>query len=432
MLDADYNTALTLLLRYPAFSSPQQPQMLAVDALYLRANFNTEGASYLIKRYTGKSPVLDKSPPSDASLVPQTRSLPQSFVDRLQAPPRLARQSSNIEGILQDAARGMYSRGEKWGINKAVRDAMQEVRKGVREIQSVQTPQAPRRHLRVGSRNSVTSSDSKGMEMAAKLAGLEQRNAALAKMLEGAVSELWEHQNRVAKDKDPEDEGLKALNVAIAKVQFAQVYLADPTIPLPAEERTGNTEAEVESSQEKTSDGSQQNEVLFEQHEEQTPDARDAATAAQEAAELPAPSAPPKATNTKKPNTHTEHQPVIPTKTPETQSATPKPNEDKPSISAPRPSLAQSSFSWMLGQDQRPVSFIRAGPPPAEKRRNKGFLFGDEDEDPSQAKSSTAPGRKRGDSKAKGKGKMKRAVEALEDPESFDLSTLETEEEGKV
>lgn len=83
----------------------------------------------------------------------------------------------------------------------------------------------------------------------------------------------------------------------------------------------------------------------------------------------------------------------------------------------------------MLGQDSRPVSFIQAQPPPSEKRRSKGFLFGEGDD---AVLNGNEAGGRRG-SKAKGKGKKEAKKEAkkagqglgLEDPESFDLSTFD-------
>ncbi len=41
-----------------------------------------------------------------------------------------------IDILLQDAAKAVYQRGEKWGVNQAVRDAMDEVRKNVQGLQS--------------------------------------------------------------------------------------------------------------------------------------------------------------------------------------------------------------------------------------------------------------------------------------------------------
>lgn len=75
----------------------------------------------------------------------------------------------------------------------------------------------------------------------------------------------------------------------------------------------------------------------------------------------------------------------------------------------PRPSLAQSSFSWMLGEDQHKSSFVSPSPFPSERRaaREKaGFLFG-------ESKNS-----------AEGKTQKGKTIEESEDEEVINMGTL--------
>ncbi|KAL9626322.1 MAG: hypothetical protein Q9204_007399, partial [Flavoplaca sp. TL-2023a] len=53
----------------------------------------------------------------------------------------------------------------------------------------------------------------------------------------------------------------------------------------------------------------------------------------------------------------------------------------------PRPRLAQSSFSWMLGEDQRKSSFVSPSPFPSDRRAAReraGFLFGESKDEAKQ------------------------------------------------
>ncbi|KAK8210229.1 hypothetical protein M8818_003717 [Zalaria obscura] len=499
LMDADYNTALTLLLRYPTPSGQHSPQSLAIHALRLRDDFTPRGANNIIHTYTGRSlaSIPDIPPPShshSSTPTPIPRPLSQRLTQRLQSPtpslPNLpalptfprAPSANTIAPILQDAAKGMYSRSEKWGLNKAFRDAVHEVRKGVQEIQQMQTPQAPvrrgvgARQGRLGSRSGFSrgtgfDADAAGAgvgpgmgkaemetetEVVKRLEALEQRNKALAKMLEGAVAELWEHQKDVSASVSAkvggsqaagqkgladgeaveQDEGLRRLGVAIAKVQFAQVYLADAEIPLPVEEGAGDEVGEMGKLGEGEGEGEdaseQQQQQQQQQHQQQQPPDVLFDSADPSLSTPPSPSPSPSSTQHNPDattRTSTQNPPAPSPATTTAPISLPPSSQKRESLQAPRPSLAQSSFSWMLGQDSRPVSFIQAQPPPSEKRRSKGFLFGEGDD---AVLNGNEAGGRRG-SKAKGKGKKEAKKEAkkagqglgLEDPESFDLSTFD-------
>lgn len=402
-MDADYNTALTTLLRYPALEDGKTPQEFVTNAVYLRNNFNHEGASTLVEKYSGR-PLPQPTEAPTSTLQP---SMPGKL--RMQMP---GRASSNFEDILQGAAKGVLQRGEKWGINKAFRDAMDEVRKGVREIQAVQTPQAPPRHTRGLSRQSGTSDRSTNPSL--QLAMLEQRNTALSKMLKKAIDDLWAYHETAVGGKAGEEESLNGLSMAIAKVQFIQVYLDDATVPLSAEEEA------IEAGKE---DAIEVKEVQP-QIKEPTSAHIDNKPAVQEAEE-------PADANAveEQPKDHVEptqqHKDAAPAKATKTT--------DIPlDFHTPRPTLAQSSFSWMLGQSPETSASnfaqAKALAPSDIRRRSKGFLFGDEDD-----ARAGSPEKKKDSKRGKDRKKqVKKEVLFEQDPveEEFDLGALEEEKKA--
>lgn len=401
VMDADYNTALTLLLRYPALENGKSPQEFVTNAVYLRNNFNHAGASLLVEKYSGK-PLPEPTETPTNMLQP---SMPGKI--RTQMP---AWASSNFEDMLQGAAKGVLQRSEKWGINKAFRDAMDEVRKGVREIQAAQTPQAPSRHTRGLSRQSGTSD--KLTDPSLRLTVLEQRNAALSQMLKRAIDDLWTYHETAVGGKASEEDSVKSLSMAIAKVQFIQVYLEDASVPLAVEEDatdTGKGEAievtEVPAQVKEPASAHIDDKPAPENTEEST-DTKAVDEGPAESADAP--------------KQRTEDP--APTKTTKTP--------DVPlDFHTPRPTLAQSSFSWMLGQspETNASSFAQAkGLAPSDiRRRSKGFLFGDDDD------ARAGSPEKKKDSK-RGKDRKKQAKKEVlfeQEPveEEFDLGALEEE-----
>ncbi|KAG9691669.1 RabGAP/TBC, partial [Aureobasidium melanogenum] len=401
LMDADYNTALTLLLRYPALENGKSPHDFVTNAVYLRDNFNHAGASTLVEKYSGRPlPELTETPTN--MLQP---SKPGKI--RSQMP---SRASSNFEDMLQGAAKGVLQRSEKWGINKAFRDAMDEVRKGVREIQAAQTPQAPSRHTRGLSRQSGTSDRSNDPSL--RLTVLEQRNTALSQMLKKAIDDLWTFHEAAVGGKGSEEESLKGLSMVIAKVQFIQVYLEDASVPLAIEEdatETAKEEAievtEVSPQVKEPTSAHTENKPTAENTKEPT-ESKAADESSAEIADMP-----------KK-----KTQDPAPAKTTRTA--------DVPlDFHTPRPTLAQSSFSWMLGQspETNTSSFAQAkGLAPSDiRRRSKGFLFGDEDDT-----RAGSPEKKKDSKRGKDRKKqVKKEVLFEQEPveEEFDLGALEEE-----
>lgn len=129
LLEADYSTALTLLLRYESPSSTP-PLTLLKDAIHLRDDLSTHTAFRLITKHTSKPPTASPPPYIRSGTPPP----PQPSV--LTLSPRLTGASvvnnlhlNNIESLMHDVASKMRDRSERWGVNKALREAMGEVKR---------------------------------------------------------------------------------------------------------------------------------------------------------------------------------------------------------------------------------------------------------------------------------------------------------------
>ena len=272
--------------------------------------------------------------------------------------------------MIQEAAKGVYSRGEKWGVGKALRDAVQVLQSG--DNTSKRAPNGSRWSLDDGRNVSNTAG------MNDKLHTLEQRNKALAKLLETAMAELWVQQNEFTKNKA--DTAADAVSIAIAKVQFVQVYLENPGMPILNENSTTPDALHNESKEISNAAPEIKFYVGSDEKEKPLP---------------PAPvlrETPEKIVlNQSEPQRSSDSTPT-PVKSLTEPSCTISSNAHSTnpqsishlspiSFHQPRPSLAQSSFSWMLGEDQRKSSFVSTSPFPSEQRSARakaGFLFGDE------------------------------------------------------
>ena len=230
MLEADYSAALTLLLRYPVPTIPHGPPSFVEDAIYLRRHLSVDGREHLVTKYrngiTGASLSVSSLSRRGKRLSARDRDHIQKSTSPRMSPSKFLQEQGGIEGIIQEAARGVYSRGEKWGVAKALRGAVQ----GLQSASSTpaRLANAPRWSLDVGG---MVTDDS--ARLAARIQGLEQRNQTLAKLLEKSMEELWVQQREFTKNKA--ETAADALSLAIAKVQFVQVYLENPAMPLPTD-----------------------------------------------------------------------------------------------------------------------------------------------------------------------------------------------------
>jgi hypothetical protein len=133
VLDSTYSFALMLLLKYPSPSPPHRPQTFVEDAAFLRDNLNVTGGTTLITKYSGRAPQVytpsRSSTPFDINTSPRQRLVPRR--SPLPSAASFLQQQGGVGELFQGAARGLLDQGERLGINKAVRDAVEEAKKNV-------------------------------------------------------------------------------------------------------------------------------------------------------------------------------------------------------------------------------------------------------------------------------------------------------------
>lgn len=232
VLEADYSVALQSMLKYPAPPPPHGPYTFVDDAMYLKDHFDAAGGVTLIFKYTGKSP--NNAPLSAPTPARNTTPSFQKFSSLRQRtmgarPPlstsaRILQQPGGVEALLQGAAKNMMERGEKLGINQAVRDAMGEFRRNLQESRSP---------TRVG-RGLFGEAGPPLPDHSLEITLMEKRNSRLAAMLDESVTNL---KLLAASGFEGEKEKhLETVEIAAAKVQFVRACLEDPTLALPEEE----------------------------------------------------------------------------------------------------------------------------------------------------------------------------------------------------
>lgn len=119
-----------------------------------------------------------------------------------------------IQGAAK-SARAALERGEKLGINQAVRDAVGELRRNVQNLND----------------NRVAPRPQQGGDAAATLAAMDKRSKQLATFLNETVADL---KALSASNLNDKVKSLQMIEVAAAKVQFVQIYLEDSTMDVPS------------------------------------------------------------------------------------------------------------------------------------------------------------------------------------------------------
>ncbi|RWA10793.1 hypothetical protein EKO27_g4324 [Xylaria grammica] len=223
ILESDYSVALQLLLKYPIPEPPNGPHTFIRDAVYLQGHLNTVGGAELIAKYTGRGP----HPPNTSR--PATPKLAATGLRQKLAgarsplsPPRFRPPPGGVEALFQGAAKNVIEQGERLGINQAVRDAMVEIRRNVQEAKS---------SMRTG--KDIFSEPRPNTAIHA-VAVMDRRNRQLASMLGEPIAAL----GSLGTTSELSEDKQKALEVAVAKLQFVKIYLEDSTLALPDEERT--------------------------------------------------------------------------------------------------------------------------------------------------------------------------------------------------
>jgi len=237
LIEVDVENVLPLLLRYPELPADTSAATFVADAVYLHNRLDSTAGAHIIEKYSNRSPPIVRvtsslSEAADSESHNAQYSTPHRAFSPFTTRSRILQDSGGLEAVLQDAARGVYSRGERWGVNKAVRDAVGEVRKNVQTLQTRSgTPLASGRAITEPTQHESSVLDSSA-DLLLRLNELETRNRALAKMLQSATHDLWKQQDDVSAD----DEKTKLFNMAVASVQLVQVYLEDSSLQLPVEE----------------------------------------------------------------------------------------------------------------------------------------------------------------------------------------------------
>lgn len=374
MLEADYSVCLQLLLKYPQPDAKQGPHTFVDDALYLRSHLNIEGGTTLIKKYTGKGPASLKSPGGSRPSTP-TFSRFNSFRQRglgvkspLATPGQYLQSQGGVEALFQGAAKGakgVFERGEKLGINQAVRDAVGEIRKNMANFNEARyVPQVSGRLL-------ASESDEQ------TYVALVHRNRQLAIMLDETVDSLKTLSSQGTEDKSKSRE---LIEVAAAKIQFVKIHLEDPSMELP---RTESKEHVVSNEASDETSGS----VLPHPDSFEIQVEPPEVSKTREQAEVQSLTG----AISDQASQAVSGPPAVPEKEPAVEaSRTASTTQTRPSAPIPtRSTLAQSSFSWMLEPDQSspaspPTSATKS--PPAQFKKRSGnnasreknaFLFGE-------------------------------------------------------
>ncbi|KAM4054704.1 rab-GTPase-TBC domain-containing protein [Hirsutella rhossiliensis] len=224
LLEADYSACLRLLLKYPPPAPPHGPHTFVDDALYLRDHMNAAGRDALVVKYTGKAPETSSAPPGSPDRRGLNHFRPRGFGGRspLPSPSRFIQQQGRVESLFQGAAKsakGVLERGEKLGLNQAVRDAVVEFRRNMQTFN--ETRQSEKTPRNAGGEGAA----------AEALAAMERRNKQLAALLDETVANL---KAVTTSSLDDKAKSLDLIEVAAAKIQFVQVYLSDSSLEVPS------------------------------------------------------------------------------------------------------------------------------------------------------------------------------------------------------
>ena len=372
VIEADYSTALNLLIRYPTPTAPSGPSSFVKDALLLRSTLSPRTGSAIIEMYSGKTPTNEKSPSQRPGTQAGKRSravshslVPKSLSPNL-SPAKFIQEQGGIEAIVRGAAKGAYARSEQWGVNRAFRGAMQN-------LQSAGL--SPQRAAE-GSRWSLDAGKDAGpetREIGTKLEKLQNRNLLLANLVGKAMDDLWTQQRRISSKKEAGDEKKEDetdnVSLAIAKLQFIQVYLENPSMPLTAEDETvppaATTAATTTSSTQLRVRSSELPET--EQGPPRTEKSSGKGPSPPDSPTHKPISRPPTKPRIKSPTLDTvsrkNPQVTLTAPPPPPSPSSTSPHSSNPrapsTLPLPRPSITQSSFSWILDTTPNPTSNTR-------------------------------------------------------------------------
>lgn len=366
-MNADYSSALTLLLRYPT-PPDHGPPTFVQDGLYLEQDLSPARGAFLISKYSGRLPEFAKKPQQPTRDVPpkkpHQRSHSRNWSEDSSSEQSPARNSQRmLESLFQDVSEGLQRRTEGWGVAKAVRGAVTEARRNMAhaEVGSISPSRAWRSGSRFGTQRIGEAKKSDPVDLVRRVASLKKRDNNLAEMLSEALNDLQYVKESVT-NLDPQS--TEALDRAFEGISSVRTDLqgpggSTPTVPI-----------QVSTKEEELVSDKMESVKIDEKAEVE----RGSATAS------------PVTENQKSETLATESNT---TTDPETDATFSKPQKasDPPArstpTSLPRRPLAQSEFSWMLGDNAHRSSFVSsASLPPDQSRRSdslsrQGSLFGE-------------------------------------------------------
>jgi TBC1 domain family member 5 len=409
LVEADYSTAITTLthVKLPSSETEHDTRGLVRDALLLDQTRRPEIGAELIQKHSGRKPKVQSAQPDRARLsldqirTPERRGsrTPQYRPSPNLSPARFSGPQRQLESLFNDVSGGIKNRAEGWtSVSKAVRGAVGEVRRNMAQYQpnhsreaSVDVPrQAP---------SQAIADTAEGKALLQKLSSLEERNKALAKMLESALESL-----RKTEGSNGSPQGaLETFNVSLAKIQFVAVYLSDSDIPIPREEFSISTAAQVvkqTAPEEASTAMAATNEIEKVSETISSPAVQVDETASAATTEALSASEP-------------VQKPAVPQ---QTEKGAAEPSLDVKSSPPTRPSLQDASFSFMLGENRHRSSFVTSvNALPEHQRRSidqpdarPGSRRGSEAAKDSVSKGPTTDTSKQSQRPAKGKLKGKK------------------------
>lgn len=203
-MEADYSTALTLVLRYPSPTAPELPATFVADAIFIRDNPTFSGGRHIVIKYSNRAPTppvqkqrIQKLSRKNSPLTSSTRFL----------------QTGQLESIVQDVAKNMLSQGERWGVNRAVRDAVVDIKKNVQGFQHNQ-------HQQWVAQESAREAElvRRSRELSKKLKADDVRRRELEKLLQLSIEEL-----------EKDDLSTEQKKVSIMRLNHVRECLSDGT-----------------------------------------------------------------------------------------------------------------------------------------------------------------------------------------------------------
>lgn len=342
--------------------------------------------SLIIKQLTGKYPRFATSslrppqtPPRPATRTDtparrlHTRDYSQDRTSPVPSPARFLRQQRNLEALFQEVSEGIQRKADSWSISKAVLGAVGQVTRNVNSAaQSTPTdvenrgPEKPQ--AATATSKQVAAADAQTSAIRAR--ELEERNKLLSNMLEDAISLLKDLQNKKKHGQAAEPTEEDGFDISLAKIKFVSLYLADSNIPIPGVEEMDKQVLSSSKSQSPIHTATTAAVPVSTSGNSNLPiRPEDTTISTTETPNRPlhqVPSAPKGPQEQEKQGTSTIEKHERSTGIPRTTTT------DSEAPVKARPSLANSSFSFMLGESQHRSGFVSSISDLPENRRASG------------------------------------------------------------